>query len=295
MKLIGIMPVRNEAWCLGLSARVALGWCDELVILDHASTDTSRWIIDAIASENYAADRITRLVASDPQWDEMLHREMMLMVARKTGATHIAIIDADEILTANLLPIIRDVVIAMPRGYMMQLPGYNLRGSLDRYHANGIWGSRWFSLCFQDSPELHWGGDTFHAREPQGMKFRAYQPIAQGAGGVLHLWGVSERRLIARHALYKVIERLRWPDKPVEEIDGMYSWAIRGDPTNRSYGTPDRWAYSDVPAAWWGQYREQWGKYLDIDAEPWQEAEVKRLIAEYGPEPFSRLDLFGVA
>ena len=35
------MPVRNEAWCLGLTARAALKWCDELVILDHASNDAT--------------------------------------------------------------------------------------------------------------------------------------------------------------------------------------------------------------------------------------------------------------
>jgi hypothetical protein len=36
-------------------------------------------------------------------------------------------------------------------------------------------------------------------------------------------------------------------------------------------------------------------KYLDVDAEPWQEAEVRRLVAEYGREKFTGLDLFGVA
>ena len=294
MKLVGILPVRNEAWILGLSARVALAWCDELVILDHASTDTSRWIVDAIAAENYAADRIARLAVRDGQWDEMTHREMMLQVARKRKATHIIIIDADEILTANLLPIIRDAVIAMPSGFIMSLPGYNLRGSLDRYHVNGIWGNRWFSLCFQDDPNLSWQGDCFHSREPGGMRLRQYQPVAQGDGGVMHLWGVSERRLKAKHALYKITERLRWPQKRVEGIDQEYSWAIHGDSRERSLGTPDTWGYGDVPAAWWGQYREQWGKYLDVDAVPWQEAECRRLIEEYGPEPFSRLDLFGV-
>jgi hypothetical protein len=36
-------------------------------------------------------------------------------------------------------------------------------------------------------------------------------------------------------------------------------------------------------------------KYLDVDAEPWQEAEVRRLVAEHGRETFAGLDLFGVA
>jgi glycosyltransferase involved in cell wall biosynthesis len=51
MKIVTIMPVRNEAWCLGLTARAALMWCDELVILDHASTDRTAEIASEIAGE----------------------------------------------------------------------------------------------------------------------------------------------------------------------------------------------------------------------------------------------------
>ena len=39
MKLICLMPARNEDWIIGLSARAALMWCDELIVMDHASTD----------------------------------------------------------------------------------------------------------------------------------------------------------------------------------------------------------------------------------------------------------------
>lgn len=284
MKLIGLMACRNESWCIGLSARVALLWCDELVICNHASTD---------GSPPDLGDMVT-VLWRDGDWNEMEHRQAMLEMARHRGATHIAIVDADEVLTGNLVTCVRDQVQCLPRAFMLQLPGYNLRDSLVKFHANGIWGQRWFSVAFADDPALHWAGDNFHAREPQGMKLRTTAPFGQGSGGVMHLWGVSERRLKAKHALYKVTERLRWPDKPVSQIDQEYSWAIHGDSTNRSYGTPDRWAYSEAPASWWSPYADLM-QYLDIDAEPWQEAEVRRLVAEYGPEPFSRLDLFGVA
>ena len=60
----------------------------------------------------------------------------------------------------------------------------------------------------------------------------------------MHLWGVSEKRLVAKHALYKLTERIRWPEKPVEEIDQMYSWAIHGA---ANYGTPATWQYAQVP------------------------------------------------
>ena len=289
MKLIGLMPVRNEAWVLGLSARVALMWCDELVIRVHGSTDDSHAIALAVARE--FEGRVHVLLDYGTRWDEMRHRQNMLEVARDEGATHIAIIDADEVLTGNILELAKGRVLRPYNTELLQLPLYNLRGGIDRYHANGLWGNRIVSLAFADDPALGWSGDKFHAREPQGKRLRPFQPIKHVGGGVMHLWGASERRLLAKHALYKVTERLRWPDKSVIEIDMMYSMCVKG-----SAGTcaPSLWTFSCVPESWWAPYQHLM-KYLDIDAEPWQEAEVRRMVDLYGKGRFSGLDLFGVA
>lgn len=297
MKLVGLMPVRNEEWCLGMSARVALQWCDELVMLFHCCTDRSNQIGWDLASE--CPDRTSQIFTAGG-WNEMEHRQWLLSVARERKATHLAIIDADEILTGNLLEqiggqtLIRSLVEATPQNHIMQLPGYNLRGGLHRYHSSGIWANRWFSTAFIDDPALSWSGDKFHLREPQGRKLWSYKPVAQGGGGVMHLWGASERRLRAKSALYKITERIRWPNKRVEEIDTMYSWAIYGRPEVPA-DTVGAWIYADVPGHWWARYSEtKWGQYLDVNAEPWQEAECVRLVKEYGPRMCEDLDLFGV-
>jgi hypothetical protein len=143
MKLVALMPVRNEDWVLGLSARVALMWCDHLVVLDHASTDRTPAILRSLPPSIRVASSCLR--NNDGLWDEMGHRQWLLEVARAENATHIAIVDADEILTANLLGTVGPMIEKLPRGSILELPGYNLRGSLTRYHANGIWGNRWFS------------------------------------------------------------------------------------------------------------------------------------------------------
>lgn len=303
MKLVGVMPVRNEAWVLGLSARVALKWCDELIILNHDSTDQTNLIL-LMLSEEYGA-RIQIIDQGGP-WDEMQHRQRLLDYARDDFATHIAIIDADEVLTGNLIDYVKHggLVANVPPGSCLQLPGYNLRmpeaceNGLGWYHNNGVWGNRWFSLAFVDDPRLSWSGDKFHSREPlypehPRAQLKPYQPVDQGQGGIIHLWGASERRLIAKHALYKLTERLRFPEKPVEHIDKMYSWAIKGDPTAPSWGTPDTWTYEAVPNNWWDAHADLL-KYLDVDAEPWQESECIRIVKEHGPRMFAGLDLFGV-
>lgn len=317
MKLIGLMPVRNEAHELGLTLRAALQWCDEVVCLDHASTDNSAALISEIHDES--GNRVWWRHEPDPSWNEMEHRQRMLEMARIRSATHIALIDADEIATGNMTrnlfdgpagefdkgaePWIRTTISAMPKGSILQIPLYNLRGSLDRYHANGVWGNRWLSVTFADDPKLSWSGDKFHDREPRypdGSKLKAYKPIQQGQGGVMHLWGASERRLTAKHALYKVTERLRYPHKTDREIELTYNdWR---SPEDNAKHWPDQpqfhkpWTFTDVPAEWWSAYEYLTAPdgNLDLRGEPWQEAEVRRLVREHGIATFQHLDLFGV-
>lgn len=285
MRLIGMMPCRNEDWVLQTSIRTAMEWCDALVVLDHASTDDSSLVIDYLQESEFG-DRLISISENDPSWAEMKHRQMMLEAARKAKATHLAIIDADEILTSNCWAKVRSEADRMRPNQLMQLPGYNLRGSLDRYHLTGIWGDRWFSTVFMDSPCLNWKGDRFHHREPMGGVFGPWRPIPQGHGGVLHLWGADERRLKAKHALYKMTETLRWPQKPRMEINSLYSLAF--DPRlNQQFD--QNWRYASIPDGWWA-HRE----HVKVDAIPWQEVECSALYERYGAERFSGLNLFGV-
>jgi hypothetical protein len=282
VKLIGLMPVRNEAWCLGFTLRVALKWCDEVVVLNHNSTDGTAAILEDISDEPFS--RLQIMDNADSSWHEMEHRQQLLKQARMDRATHIAIIDADEFLTANLLPMIRDAVEMVAPGALLELPGYNLRNGTGQFHANGVWGNRWFATAFLDTPALHWAGDRFHHREPMGCGWNRYRPIHQGDGGTLHLWGASERRLRAKHALYRITERLRWPYKSAQEVEKLYSLAT--NPT-----VP--WSFNQVRGRAWIEPYADLMRYLDIDAEPWQEAEVARLLAEHGRGRFAGLDLLG--
>jgi glycosyltransferase involved in cell wall biosynthesis len=276
------MPVRNEDWCLGLSLSAALEWCDQVIVADNGSTDCSRRIV-----EDLAEARPHRIVVRDDretEWREMEQRQMLLEEAREHGATHIAIVDADEVLTGNLLHQIRPMVEALKPGHILNLPLYNLRGSIMRYHSNGPWSNRTVPVVFADSPELHWAGDHFHHREPKGRYLTPWHPLAQNEGGVFHLWGVSERRLRAKHALYKLTERLRWPDKDPQTINAYYNLAIRPQ---------ESWTFENVPAEWWAPYSDLL-PMLDVNQTPWQEDQCRQILSMHDPSLFEGLDLFGV-
>ncbi len=304
MRLIATMPCKNEDWVLGLTARAVLMWCDELILLDHWSTDRSREIMNQVATE--FPGRVTIEDWRTVEWTEMAMRQSMLLEARERGVTHIALVDADEILTGNLLPCrdqasgcfcIKCCISRIPPRELMLLPWVCLCRGIDRYYTDGLWFNKLASLVFKDSPELHWRtreGYDLHHRHPMGREFQFYIPLTQTAdpaehqGGGMHLQFLSERRLLAKQALYQITETLRWPGRVTpEELAKLYGRTVyESDPAK--VGT------SPVPESWWAPYQHLL-KYLDIDSKPWQEAEVIRLVAEYGKEKFQGLDLFGVA
>lgn len=287
MKLTAIMPVKNESWVLGFSVRVALLWCDQVVALNHGSTDNSRQILEEIAVES--GGRV--LIADDdsPGWPEMVQRQRLLDLARNYSATHIALIDADEVLAGDGLPYVRKHVETIPPGRCLNVNMYCMWRGLHQFRSDpgSVWSNRRdLALAFHDAPRLEWAaaadGYQHHARAPRhsiGFRNDAATPL-----GVMHLQFADWRRLIAKHALYKVRERIAYPAKPVGEIERLYNMA----PDERGIQV------TATPAAWLAPYREL-VKYLDLKAEPWQAAEVCRLIKEHGPRMFEGLDLFGVA
>lgn len=289
MKLTALMPARNEDWIIGLSLRVARLWCDEVIVLAHRCEDGTIATCDEAREEVGGIEIINE---SDQNWDEMLHRQKLLLAARERGATHIALIDADEVLTANAIPSIRERVEKLVPGACLQIPLMCMHDMgqwiIDapsrhgRYITN--WGNCITTAAFLDGPGLGWsvqkGGYQHHHREPFGAHIMI---LWRSDHGVMHFQFANRRRLFAKHALYKMVERLRWPDKLVSDIDSLYNLAVR----------PSRIHLRQVQDDWMQGYAE-WLKYVDLDGEPWQEQECMRLWAKHGPEAFHGLNLFGV-
>jgi hypothetical protein len=293
MNLVALMPVRNEDWILALSAAVALEWCDTLVLQLHACTDQSREIAEALF-EQHGAERVRIIAELDGAWDEMTYRQHLLSEARACKATHIAMIDADEVISANIANTIRLNIEHAPPDAIMMLPGFNLRGGLE-YHASGIWANRQFSTVFRDQPRLGWAGDRFHHREPMGAPLLRYGCYSPRNGGTLHYWGFDELRLRAKHALYKVTERIRYPQKPVRSIDLQYNmWRSAADVAAHEGRAEPLWTYSQpIDKTWlWPQFPQP--RRVGNIGFTWQAAEVIRLVDEFGREMFAGLDLFGI-
>jgi len=291
MKIVGLILTRNSDWVIGLSARAALMWCDEIVGILHSSNDRSLPILETVVREH--PGRVFFQERSYDGFYEMLLRDEMLGIARTRGATHIVTIDDDEVLSGNLLPDIRDMVEETPKGSVLMLPWLQLQREVVAMHeywgvmTSGLWSRSTVSLAFPDQPACHWrarSGYDFHHRHPMGIPFSPHSPISNRDGGLMHLQFASRRRLVAKQFWYQLQEKLRWPGrKPVAAVREMYAQTVH---------EADAAQVSPVPETWWAPY-EHLLTHLHIDREPWQERECKRLLTEH-PGLADGLEDFGL-
>jgi hypothetical protein len=282
MKLIGLMLVRNEDWIIGCSLRAALKWCDTVVVLDHASIDRTPEIVKEC---DPSGTRVLYDRCDDAeQWNEMELRQRTLEMGRTAGGTHFAIIDADEIPTGNVMTRLREWVVGLNAGDLLELPMLAMRTLTEYQDDDSVWSRAWLTLAFKDGPHLSWkpavDGYQHHNRPPHGASGVRVRPIKHGEGGVMHLQFMNHPRLLCKHIAYRMSDRLRWPGREtVQALNWKYDQALQ---------EPKK--LTRVPQSWLED--NTYPEFINIDV-PWQEAEIRRLLALHGREAFAGLDLKG--
>lgn len=289
MKVIGLMTVRNEDWVLGLTLRALMLVVDEVIVLDHASVDRTREVIEEVGRE--WPGRVHYRREDDPVWREASIRQRLLEEGRSLGATHFWILDADEILTGGLVPRVRGMLASLKPGDSLTLPWFPLWRALDwrRQDGNLYWCANRTPYGFRDHPDLRYlpredlAGYDIHARKPSLPGERHDFCTHEGEGGVLHLVAVDWRRLVAKTAWYKMIETVRFPGRPSVELNQNYDRDL------------DETGLVTVPveADWWAPYAG-WRHHVDLEARSWFEEDCRRMWREHGPETFTGLGLWGV-
>ena len=288
MKLIGLMLARNEEWIIGASADAALKWCDELVVLDHGSTDKTPQILKRLRARH--SRRLHILRTDESGWDEMHHRQATLHAGRELHGTHFAICDADEIITANWLGHIRPRVQMLRCGEVLDLPMKPLWRSLDEQRSDScVWTDAVVTVAFADrpgNPEFGWrpkeDGYQHHSRAP-ASSHRCWWDNSDIEGGMMHLEFADWPRLQAKHAWYKMREKVLFPDRePVQALNSKYNQAPCEGPNLET---------SPVPADWWAGHCK---KAIRLGTTPWHVAECRAMLKAHGREFFEGLDLFGV-
>jgi hypothetical protein len=305
MKIVATIPTRNSGWSIGFTARAALMWCDAAVIMDHATSDPLTATVLADLNREYP-HRITILYDNDSNWNEMDQRDRMLTCARGYHqATHVALLDDDELVTGNLIPRMRGWCESLAENWALELPQINVRRGIDTMHTKGVWAEQHTLTVFRDDPRYHWkaAGDGYqhHHRGPAGALFRNFRGCQRKDGGLIHLQMASEERLRYKQWHYQLSDYLRWPERRTpEQLRQYYSLSVYGFVPLVRPTTYNSWRFAKemtglgpVPATWWEPYRDIL-KHLHLDAEPWQRAACREIMEQHPELADAGFDDFGM-
>ena len=254
-------------------------WCDAVAVLLHACEDATPRIIEEIALE-HPDRKLHVLVENDRDWREAAFRQRLLNLGRSVGGTHFAIVDADEVLTADLIDVVRNQIAKLRPRASFEVPLINLWRSMDIMGSVSLTlplaFADGFGLMYKARPD----GYQLHFRFPKGLAWKAR--AVPSNSGLMHLQRVNWDRAVSRTTMRKMDETVRWPNHRggIEAIEMRYSSTLL-DPKKARH----------VPVNWWAYELDR--GLIDINASPWEKDEVTRLITEYGPDTFAGLRLNG--
>ena len=96
MKVVALLPFKNENWVLPSYLHSVTEIVDEIIAIDDGSIDNSAEILKDAGAKVYSSEKLKNFNSG---WSEGSIRAELLKLGRESGATHYVCLDADETFT----------------------------------------------------------------------------------------------------------------------------------------------------------------------------------------------------
>ena len=152
MKVVALLPFKNEEWCLPSYLHNTLKVVDEIIAIDDGSTDNSVKILEDAGAKVYSSEKLRNFNSG---WSEGSIRAELLKLGREAGGTHFVCLDADESFTSPLVPAIDQVLGHLNPGQKIAMQWLALWKSYTSYrHDATVWSNNWKEFVVCDEPSL---------------------------------------------------------------------------------------------------------------------------------------------
>ena len=152
MKVIALLPFRNEEWCLPSYLHNTTKIVDEIIAIDDGSIDNSAKILEDAGAKVYSSEK---LIKFNSGWSEGSIRAELLKLGREAGGTHFVCLDADETFTNPLVENFQELIPQLQPGEKMSLQWLALWKSYSSYrHDATVWSNNWKDFVVCDDPSL---------------------------------------------------------------------------------------------------------------------------------------------
>lgn len=202
MKIITIMPVKNEEWILEKTLGVLSLFCDHIIVGDQGSWDQTPEICQKFSKVVYVKQPAEYMSGKQNR------RQILLDRAREFGADNfIFCFDADEIPTANILdnqPFWQKIPVFKP-GQSLQMEWITLWKSPFVFRQDqSVWSGQRRLFGFKDDGKTNFPpGDLHEGRVPLDF---GQNPVIENGVKVLHFHFVLFSRMLSKQAHCRVKE-----------------------------------------------------------------------------------------
>jgi glycosyltransferase involved in cell wall biosynthesis len=272
MKIIALLPVKNEEWVLPTYISSMKKIADEIIVLDDNSTDRTREILDKNKVIVIKTDNVDKVNMSQK-------RKILLEEGRKRGGTHFIWLDADESFDSNFLANGRNIINNLLPGQKISLPWITLWKSIDEERVDGVWKNNFKDVIVYDIPEYSFKNLELSETRTQGPNDKIIK-IDRYTGVILHFQFINFRDAQTKQAWYRCIELIQTKKDP-RRINNTYSVGLDNNKIILKKTNSEWFTGISIPQ----QESNKWMWYID---------NISKMFNEYGIKYFEPLDIWYV-
>ncbi len=275
MKIIALLPFKNEAWILEHFCISVSKIADQIIAMDDNSTDGGAEIL-----KKYNALVVKNDAVVKSGWAEFSIREKLLELGRQNGGTHFICLDADEIFSDNFYPHAHDLIGGLEPGQSLWMDWVTLHGDTKIERIDGAYNGLNKNFIFRDDPKLQFKYVFLGvSRTPSDPSHR--KVIDRKQGSVIHFQYVNLDRAMMKRAWYMCSEQIK-ADRSAIRINTTYDLNEKKIRT-RALTADEAYDFEAAKSA----------ATYDPSAD-WRHADIVKWFDEYGITFFEQLDIWNV-
>ena len=247
MKIIALLPFKNEEWCLPSYLYNTTKIVDEIIAIDDGSTDNSVKILKDAGAKVYSSEK---LINFNSGWSEGSIRAELLKLGRESGGTHFVCLDADESFTNPLVENFKELIPQLQPGEKMSLQWLALWKSYTSYrHDATVWSNNWKDFVVYDDPSLSYNHNQhMHLgrtpTSPIDVNNESWRRLENEFGAVMHLQFSAYNNFQLKQCWFRCSELIQNPNS-ASEINNKYSITMLENNVGLAE-MPKNW-YNEIP------------------------------------------------